>query len=73
LEEFCSTRWKKRKICETFVKGQIGDQLFFKLRPIASRNHGHLNCTEEIMQQGRHFGIKRRFTFGKCTVQIKYN
>ena len=27
--------------------------------------------TEKVMQQSRHFGIKRRFTLGKCTVQIK--
>jgi hypothetical protein len=25
------------------------------------------------MQQSRHFGVQRRFTFGKCAVQIENN
>ena len=39
--------------------GKIGEHLFFKLRPIASGNHGHLDDAEKVMQQCRHLGIKR--------------
>jgi len=53
--------------------GKVGEQLFFKLRPIASGNDRHFDDTEKVMQQCSHFGIKRRFTFGKCTIQIIYN
>ena len=53
--------------------GKIGEQLFFKLWPTASGNHGHFDNTEKVMQQSRHLAIKRRFAFGKCTVQIKNN
>jgi hypothetical protein len=50
---------------------ELGDHLLFKLWPIASGNHGHFDDSEKVMQQPRHFGIKRRLTLGKCTVQIK--
>ena len=53
--------------------GKVGEQLFFKLRPIASGNDRHFDDTEKVMQQCRHIGVKRRFTFGKRTVQIKNN
>ena len=53
--------------------GKIGEHLFFKLWPTASGNHGHFDDTEKVVQQCRHFGIKRRLTFGKCAVQIINN
>ena len=53
--------------------GKIGEHLFFKLRPIAAGNHGHFDNAEKVMQQCRHFGIERRFAFGKCTIQIVDN
>jgi hypothetical protein len=31
--------------------GNIGKQLLFKLRPIASGNHGHFDDREKVMQQ----------------------
>jgi hypothetical protein len=37
---------------------KIGDDLLFKLRPVATGNHGHFHNTEKVMQQPRHFGIK---------------
>jgi hypothetical protein len=73
LEEFCSTRWKQGKIFQKRVLGQIGEKLFFKLRPVASGNHGDLSSAEESMQQGGHFRIQRGFTFGECAVQIEHN
>ena len=53
--------------------GKMGEQLFFKLWPIASGNHRHLDDTEKIMQPRRHFCIKRRFAFCQRTVQIINN
>ena len=53
--------------------GKIGEQLLFKLRPIASGNHGHFDDAEKVMQQRRHFCIERRFTFGQRAVQIINN
>ena len=53
--------------------GKMGEQLCFKLWPIASGNYRHLNDTEKVMQQRRHFGIKRRFAFRQRTVQIINN
>ena len=53
--------------------GKIGEQLFFKLWPIASGNHGHFDDIEKVMQQCRYFSIKRRLTVGKGTIQIKHN
>ena len=50
--------------------GKIGEHLFLKLWPIAAGNHGRFDDAEKVMQQCRHFGIQRRFTFGKRTVQI---
>ena len=50
--------------------GKMGEHLLFKLRPIASGNDGHFDDAEKVVQQRRHFGIERRFTFGKCAVQI---
>ena len=51
---------------------KMGEYLLFKLRPIASGNDGHLDHTEKVVQQSRHFSVDRRFTFGKCAVQIEY-
>ncbi len=53
--------------------GKIGEHLFLELRPIASGNHGHFDHAEKVMQQRRHFGIERRFTFGECAIQIINN
>ena len=53
--------------------GKMREHLFFKLRPIASGNHGHFDDAEKVMQQPRHFGIERRLAFGKCAVQIEHN
>src|SRR5690242_11454963 len=53
--------------------GKIREQLFLKLWPIASGNHSHFDDTEKVMQQSPHFSVKRRFTFGKRTVQIEDN
>ena len=52
---------------------KMGEQLLFKLRPIASGNHGHFDDSEKVMQQRRHFGIESRFAFGERAVQIKNN
>ena len=52
---------------------KMGEHLFFKLRPISSGNHSYFDNAEKVMQQSRHFGVKRRFTFGKCAVQIENN
>jgi hypothetical protein len=52
---------------------KIGEQLFFELRPIASGNHRYSNDQEKIMQQSRHFGVKRRLASGKRAVEIKHN
>src|ERR1035441_661394 len=73
LEELCSTCRKEGQIHQAFVMGKIGEQLLIKLRPIASGDYGHFDDTEKGMQQCRHFSVKRRFTFGKCTVQIENN
>src|ERR1035441_7559760 len=48
----------------------MGEQLFLKLWPIASGNHGHPNDCEEVMQQRRHFHIERRLAFRQRAVQI---
>jgi len=50
--------------------GKIGEHLF--LRTVANRRRKSrpLDDAEKIMQQCRHFGIQRRFTFGKRAVQI---
>ena len=53
--------------------GKMGEQLCFKLWPIASGNYRHLDDTEKVMQQRRHFCIKRRFAFRQRTVQIINN
>ena len=52
---------------------KLGDHLGFKLRPIASGDHGHFDDTEQVVQQSRHLGIERRLAFGKRTVEIKHN
>jgi hypothetical protein len=49
----------------------MGEELFLKLRPIASRDDGHFDNVEKIVQQRRHFGIEGRFTFRECPVQIE--
>ena len=36
--------------------GQMGEHLIFKLRPIASGDHGHFEDAEKVVQQSRHFG-----------------
>ncbi len=53
--------------------GKMGEYLFFKLRPIASGYHGRLDNAEEITQEPRHFGVKRRLAFGQRAVQIEYD
>ena len=53
--------------------GKVGEQLLFKLWPIASRNYSHFDDSEEVLQQRRHFGINWGFAFGKCAVEIKDN
>jgi hypothetical protein len=53
--------------------GKMGEHLFFKLRPIASGYHGRLDNAEKVAEQSRHFGIKRRLTFGQCAVQIEHD
>ena len=53
--------------------GQMGEHLLFELGPIASGNDGHFDDAEKVMQARRHFSVKRRFTFGQCTVQIEDN
>ena len=53
--------------------GKMGEQLCFKLWPVASGNYRHLDDTEKVMQQRRHFGIERRFAFRQRTVQIINN
>src|ERR1035438_5813890 len=50
--------------------GKMGKHLLFELRPIASGNDGHFNDAEKVVQQRRHFSIKRRFAFGECAVQV---
>ena len=42
--------WEEGQIHQAFVMGKIGEQLLFKLRPIASGDHGHFDDTEKIMQ-----------------------
>src|ERR1035441_7704972 len=51
----------------------MGEELFLKLRPIASRDDGHFDNFEKIVQQRRHFEIKSRFTFRERTVKIEDN
>ncbi len=51
--------------------GKTGEHLFFKLRPIASGYHGRLDNAEKVAEQSRHFGIKRGFTFGQSSIQVK--
>ena len=53
--------------------GKIGEQLLFKLWPAAAGDDGHFDDTKKVVQQCRHFSVKRRFTFGKCAVQIENN
>src|ERR1700723_88672 len=49
------------------------EHVFLKLWPIASGNHGDFDDAEKLMQECRHFDIKRRFALGKCAVEIKNN
>src|ERR1039458_2510048 len=51
----------------------MGEELYLKLWPIASRDDGHFDNLEKIVQQRRHFGIESRFTFRECTVKIEDN
>jgi hypothetical protein len=50
---------------------KIGEQLFFELWPIASRNDGHFGDAEKVTQKCGHFWLKRRFAFGKRTIQVE--
>jgi hypothetical protein len=52
---------------------KVREQLFFELRPIASGDHRYSDDQEKIMQQSRHFRVKRRLASGERSVQIKYN
>ena len=52
---------------------QVGEQLFFELRPIASGDHRYSDDQEKIMQQSRHLRIKRRLASGKRAVEIKHD
>ena len=52
---------------------KIGDQLFFKLRPVAAGDHGNLGHCRAGRQQRGHLRIQRRFAFGKGAVQIEHN
>ena len=51
----------------------MGEHLLFELGPIATGNDGHFDDAEKVVQQRRHFGIERRFTFGECAIQIVNN
>jgi hypothetical protein len=52
---------------------KFGDNLLFKLGPTASGNDGYFDNAEKVVQESRHFGIDRRFTFGEGPIQIKHN
>ena len=43
--------------------GKMGEQLFFKLRPIASGNHGHFDDAEKVMQQSPPFRHQETICF----------
>src|SRR5580658_4810754 len=49
----------------------IGEQLRFELRPIASGNDGRSEDAEEVTQALGHFVVKSRFAFGKRAVQVE--
>ena len=39
--------------------GKMGEDLLFKLRPIASGDNRHFEDAEKVVQQSRHFRVQR--------------
>jgi len=56
-----------------FVMGEIREQLFFELWPVAAGNNRHLHNAQKTTEQYGHFGIERRLAFGERTIEVKNN
>jgi hypothetical protein len=69
--ELRATRRQEIEILQSFVIGEISEELLLKLRPVPTGNDRYLHNAQQVVQENGDVGAEGRFTGRESPVKVE--